>query len=98
MSRTVTLLALCAALGGCGGASTGGPETGAQLFSQACGACHSLVGRNSPSLQGGDLLGYRFGRAVMLEYAREMPVRRHLDAAQLRSVVDYVVAAENRAR
>jgi hypothetical protein len=32
----------------------------------------------------------------MLEFAREMPVRRPLDARQLAAVVDYVVAAEAR--
>ena len=79
------------------GAGAARPASGPALFAQACGACHSLVGRQTPALQGGDLLGYRFGREAMREFAGEMPVRRALDARQLTAVVDYVVSAEARA-
>lgn len=93
----LALLAICALLAGCGGTGNAQrPRTGATLFAEACGACHSLVGRNSPRLQGGDLLGYRFSREAMFEFAREMPVRRPLDAQELQSVVDYVLAVERR--
>jgi mono/diheme cytochrome c family protein len=92
------LLAVSGVLAGCGGAAGKGPASGAALFAQACGACHSLVGRQTPAKQGGDLLGYRFGREAMREFAREMPVRRALDARQLTAVVDYVVRAEARGR
>jgi len=85
-------------LAGCGGASRARPATPAALFAQACGSCHSLVGRESPRRQGGDLLDYRFSRVVMLEFAREMPVRHPLGAAQLGALVNYVVAAERRHR
>lgn len=92
------LLATCAALTGCGGAGGARPRTGAELFAQACGACHSLTGTESPGRQGGDLLRYRFSRAVMLEFAREMPVRRPLDARELSAVTDYVTAVERQGR
>jgi mono/diheme cytochrome c family protein len=90
------VLAVSGVLAGCGGAGGRSPTSGRALFAQACGACHSLVGRQTPALQGGDLLGYRFGRSAMREFAREMPVRRALDARQLTAVVDYVVRAEAR--
>ena len=38
--------------------------------------CHSLTGRQSPRRQGGDLLALRMTRVEMLEFVREMPVRR----------------------
>jgi mono/diheme cytochrome c family protein len=92
----LALLAVCALSAGCGAGASAPPASGAALFTQACGACHSLVGRQSPGLQGGDLLRYRFGREAMLQFAREMPVRRPLDARELTAVVEYVVAAEAR--
>ncbi|HWF25604.1 MAG TPA: cytochrome c [Solirubrobacteraceae bacterium] len=90
------VLAVSGVLAGCGGAGAMRPASGAALFAEACGACHSLVGRQTPTLQGGDLLDYRFGREAMREFAREMPVRRALDARQLTAVVEYVVRAEAR--
>ena len=74
------------------------PASGAALFTERCGACHSLVGRESPRRQGGDLLRFRFSRETMLEFAREMPVRRPLDARELSAVVDYVVGVERTGR
>ncbi|MDQ6805951.1 MAG: cytochrome c [Actinomycetota bacterium] len=96
--RWFALPAICGVLAGCGTAAGSRPRTGAEIFAKACGACHSLVGRPSPGQQGGDLLGYRFGHQVMLEFAREMPVRPPLDAHDLRLVVAYVVAVEGRGR
>ena len=92
------VLAACAALAACGGSGRPLAATPAGLFHQACGLCHSLDGRPSPTRQGGDLLGYRFGRVALLQFAREMPVRRRLDAGQLASVVDYVAGAERAGR
>lgn len=90
------LLALTGTLAGCAGAGPGAtrPQVGAALFAQDCSVCHSLSGNNSPSRQGGDLLGYRFSRAVMLEFAREMPIRRPLSSAELGVLTDYIVQAE----
>ncbi len=58
--------------------------------------CHSLTGRQSPRLQGGDLLALHMSRAAMLEFVREMPVRHPLASAQQRTVADYVQAVEAR--
>jgi hypothetical protein len=67
------------------------------LFAEDCSACHSLIGSESLHRQGGDLLGYRFSRPDLLEFAREMPVRPPLHPAQLARVVDYVSARERSA-
>lgn len=87
-------VALAAAVGGCGGADRSGME----LFTQDCGVCHSLSGRQSAHRQGGDLLDLDTGRQAMLEFVREMPVRQHLDAVQQRAVVAYVLAVESARR
>jgi mono/diheme cytochrome c family protein len=81
-------------LAGCGGGGSAASRSGRQLFATDCSHCHSLTGHDSPSRQGGDLLNARFSRAVMLEFAREMPVRHPLTEAELRAVSDYVVAVE----
>jgi mono/diheme cytochrome c family protein len=94
----LTLLAIAATLlAGCGASGTARRPAGQALFAQACGACHSLSGRESPQRQGGDLLGTRLSPRIMLEFAREMPVRRSLSAAELRTVADYIVSVERRA-
>lgn len=92
------VLAACAVLVACGSSGRARAPAPAALFREACGSCHSLDGRTSPTHQGGDLLAYRFGRAALLQFAREMPVRRRLDAGQLASVVDYVARAERDGR
>ena len=58
--------------------------------------CHSLIGRQLPRRQGGDLLALHMTRAEMLEFVREMPVPRHLSSAQAETVADYVRAVEAR--
>jgi hypothetical protein len=67
------------------------------LFAEDCSACHSLIGNESLRRQGGDLLGYRFSRRDLLEFTREMPVRRPLDPVQLAVIVDYVSGEERSA-
>jgi hypothetical protein len=64
------------------------------VFARDCSACHSLIGNNSLRRQGGDLLTYRWTREPLLQFAREMPVRRPLTEAQLSAVVDYILALE----
>jgi hypothetical protein len=64
------------------------------LFTQDCGGCHSLSGRQSPRRQGGDLLRLHIGREPMLQFVREMPVRHPLSPVQLRDLVAYVLAVE----
>jgi len=85
------------ALLGCGSASGPRPASGRTLFAEDCSACHSLIGDESLRRQGGDLLGYRFSRQDLLEFAREMPVRRPLNAAQLAAIVGYVSNREGSA-
>jgi len=92
------LLAISGTLAGCGAAGTAPQPTGKALFAESCTVCHSLSGRESPSRQGGDLLGARFSPEVMLQFAREMPVRRPLGAAELRAISAYVVSVERRGR
>jgi mono/diheme cytochrome c family protein len=87
---------LSAALGGCGSSAGRPPTTGKQVFAASCAACHSLVGNESARKQGGDLLGYRMSRAVVLSFTREMPAAPRLSAEQLRAVSDYVYAAQQR--
>jgi len=67
---------------------------GAAVFAGSCSSCHSLIGNESLRRQGGDLLGYHFTRAELLEFAGEMPARKPLSAPQLAAVVDYVLQAE----
>ena len=84
-----------AALGGCGG-GTHRPATGRALFVTSCNSCHSLTGINTPRQQGGDLLNFRVDRAVLLQFAQEMPVRRPLSHAELEAVVSYIVTVQRR--
>jgi mono/diheme cytochrome c family protein len=95
----LTPLAVIASLvAGCGASGAAHRPAGQALFAQACGACHSLSGRESPRRQGGDLLGARLSPRIMLQFAREMPVARPLSSVQLRAVADYVVSVERRPR
>jgi mono/diheme cytochrome c family protein len=82
--------ALAVALAGCGA----GAPSGRAVFAQACASCHSLSGRENPHRQGGDLLAFHSTAAQMLQFTREMPVRRALTPRQLAAVVRYVRAAE----
>ncbi len=90
------IVALPLAAGACGVSHTTAPTGGKALFTQACGACHTVSGVSSPSHQGGDLLAVRLSRRVMIQFAREMPVRRPLTATQLDSIADYILALQRR--
>lgn len=94
----LALLAISGALAGCGATGVTSRPAGRALFTEDCSVCHSLSGRASPRQQGGDLLGFHASRAVMTQFAAEMPVRHRLSQAQLRAVADYVVAVERRGR
>jgi mono/diheme cytochrome c family protein len=76
-----------------GSASTSA-ASGPALFKANCSACHSLTGHQSPAKQGGDLVVAHLPRAVELQYAQEMPVRRALNRAQLTTIVDYILAVQ----
>lgn len=75
-----------------------GPSAESALFARSCGGCHTIGGRESPRHQGGDLLHLRIGRAAMLEFVAEMPVRRALSHDEIRRVSDYVLAIEAQGR
>ena len=90
-----------ATLTGCGSSAPSGSTPfagGATLFARACSSCHSLTGRDDPRRQGGDLLRLRIGRAAMVEFVQEMPVRHPLSAAQEQRVAAYVLSAEAQGR
>ena len=90
------MVALIAALAGCGGGAGARKPTGEQVFARDCEMCHSVIGNESKHRVGGDLLGYRITRQQLVEFTREMPVRRPLTRAQLAAVVDYVYALQQR--
>jgi mono/diheme cytochrome c family protein len=89
-------LVIAAIPAGCGSGAGASREDGRALFVQDCAICHSLNGQSTPRQQGGDLLGLHISRAAMLEFVREMPVRRRLSSAELQAVADYVRAVEAR--
>ncbi len=98
-TRGLLIVAAAASiLAGCGGSSARQPLAGATLFARACSQCHSLIGNESLHRQGGDLVGYDLSRDVLLQFTREMPLRRPLRADQLATIAAYVYTAERRPR
>jgi mono/diheme cytochrome c family protein len=94
-SRVIVAFGLVAAACGAGHASV--TADGRALFVQACGTCHTVSGTNSPSHQGGDLLAVRVSRPVMVQFEREMPVRRRLTSGELDSIAEYILGLQRRA-
>lgn len=86
------------AIAGCGGSSAHPPEAGPAVFSRECSACHSLLGRQSPRQQGGDLRVLRLPRSALLQFAAEMPVPSVLTRADRDAVVDYILSVQRRDR
>ncbi len=82
----------------CGAGQRSGSPGGGALFDQACGSCHTISGVNTPSHQGGDLLTVHLRRSLLVQFAREMPLRRPLTRRELVTIVDYILAAQRRAR
>lgn len=95
--RLVLIVAVPLATAACGTAHRSAPTGGKALYTQACGACHTVSGTSSPSRQGGDLLAVRLSRRVMIQFAREMPVRRRLTPVELESIADYIFGLQRRA-
>ncbi|MBV9196903.1 MAG: cytochrome c [Solirubrobacterales bacterium] len=85
------------AIAACGSGAPARPVSGAEVFAQQCSACHSLIGNESLHRPGGDLVGYRMTRTELIEFTREMPVKRSLSRAELAAVVAYVQAAQRSA-
>jgi mono/diheme cytochrome c family protein len=96
----LAVCAIAAAVMGCGDShhprGVEGPRRGADVFARECSACHSAIGNDSLHRPGGDLLVYRLSRADLVQFARQMPVRDPLSAAQLRAVVDYIAELEQK--
>lgn len=86
------------ALVGCGDSRAQRTEPGQAVFSRECGACHSLLSRQSPRQQGGDLRGLRVSRAILLQFAAEMPVPHRLTRADLNAVVTYILSVQSQGR
>jgi mono/diheme cytochrome c family protein len=82
------------ALVACGGSPAQRTESGQSVFSRECGACHSLAGRQSPRQQGGDLRGLKMPRAILLQFAAEMPVPDRLTHADRNAVVNYILSMQ----
>jgi mono/diheme cytochrome c family protein len=87
IGKACAAAASCVLLAGCGVTH---PQPGAALFARNCSLCHSLIGNESLRRQGGDLLRARRSRPILLQFAREMPVRRPLSERQLGQIVDYI--------
>jgi mono/diheme cytochrome c family protein len=94
------LLAACVATVivavGCGGSRAQRAESGRAVFGRECGACHSLLGPQSPRQQGGDLRGLRVPRAILLQFAAEMPVPYPLTRSDRDAVVNYILSVQQR--
>ena len=93
-ARTALAALAITALAGSGSGGGSQDPSGAALFAEDCGTCHSLTGQQSPRRQGGDLLALHMTRAEMLEFVGEVPVAHRLSSAQLQTVGDYVRAVE----
>jgi mono/diheme cytochrome c family protein len=87
---------IAAACGVCGCGAGASHPTGAQVFAEKCAACHSVIGNESRHRIGGDLLGYRISRRQLVQFTREMPVRKPLTRDELAAVVDYVFSLQQR--
>ncbi|MGZ4169618.1 MAG: c-type cytochrome [Solirubrobacteraceae bacterium] len=92
------LVGCCAAVSACDGHTHGAAvaASGRALFTQACGACHTLTGHNDPRHQGGDLRDFHATRTQFFQLASEMPVRHPLSQTQLTAVVRFVMGLEAR--
>jgi mono/diheme cytochrome c family protein len=92
------ILAACGSSGGVrrttSGAGPGAAVSGHEVFARSCSLCHSLSGHSSPKQQGGDLLGARLRRPVLVQFTAEMPVKHRLTQPQLKAVVEYVLAVQ----
>jgi mono/diheme cytochrome c family protein len=94
----VMVVGLGLATAACGAGHRATSTDGRALFHQACGVCHTISGVNTPSRQGGDLLAVHLRRPVLLQFAREMPLRRRLGTDELNTIADYILTVQRHAR
>ena len=74
-------------LAGCAGGHHA--ARGDAIFEHSCAGCHTLTGHDT-SAPGGDLRTAHLGPADVASFARSMPVRPPLSAADARAVGRYV--------
>ena len=101
-SATAALLAAAvgaaAFLSGCharGHATSGEGDRGRRIYTQSCSSCHTLTGHDTHA-PGGDLLEADLGVADLESFARTMPIRPPLTAADAYAVARYIHAAAHR--
>jgi mono/diheme cytochrome c family protein len=88
--RFVLAAAAAALLAGCsGGHST---ARGRHVFVRSCAGCHTLTGHDTGA-SGGDLRATRLSAADVTSFARVMPIRPPLSAADARAVGRYVASS-----
>jgi mono/diheme cytochrome c family protein len=83
---------------GCGGSLARRTESGQAVFSQECGSCHSLSGRQTVRQQGGDLRGLTVPRAILLQFAAEMPLPHRLSRAEGNALLNYILSVQRQDR
>ena len=102
--RTTTAALLAAALGaaaflsGChalGHPTSSERDRGRRIYTQSCSTCHTLTGHDTHA-PGGDLLEADLGVADLESFARTMPIRPPLSAADAYAVAEYIHAATQR--
>ena len=102
--QTATAALLAAAVGmaaflsGCharGHATSGEGDRGRRIYTQSCSTCHTLTGHDTHA-PGGDLLEADLGVADLESFARTMPIRPPLSAADAYAVAEYIHAAVQR--
>jgi mono/diheme cytochrome c family protein len=87
--RIVVAVAAAVWLAGCSGAQP--TSRGRVVFERSCAGCHTLTGHDT-SARGGDLRVGRLDAADVASFARVMPLRTPLSAADARAVGRYVAS------
>ena len=78
-----------------GHATSGEGDRGRRIYTQSCSTCHTLTGHDTHA-PGGDLLEADLSVADLASFARTMPIRPPLTAADAYAVARYVHAAAHR--
>jgi mono/diheme cytochrome c family protein len=101
-SATAALLAAtvgaAAFLSGCHARGHATPDVGGRggrIYTPSCSNCHTLTGHDTHA-PGGDLLETDLGVADLESFARTMPIRPPLSAADAYAVAEYIHDAMQR--
>ena len=98
--RAVAAIAAIAAglLAGCGNGGGGSARIaqGRQIFASQCSGCHTVTGHEHGA-SGGDLVLAHLQEKDLASFARVMPTKQPLSAAQARAVASYVVSVASAA-